>query len=90
VVKYDAAAGQRELKPHRDGSVFSFNLALNPLDQYEGGACEPFAPPIPTPTPPVLYLCPNPTRTLQRSVAAALGTRAQIRMRGGSLRALYE
>jgi hypothetical protein len=38
VVKYDAAAGQRELRPHRDGSVFSFNLALNPLDQYEGGA----------------------------------------------------
>jgi hypothetical protein len=42
VVKYDAAEGQRELKPHRDGSVFSFNLALNPLAQYEGGACEPY------------------------------------------------
>jgi len=41
MVKYDAAAaGQRELKPHRHGSVFSLNLALNPLAQYEGGACE--------------------------------------------------
>lgn len=37
VVKYDAEAGQRELKPHRDGSVVSFNIALNPADQYEGG-----------------------------------------------------
>lgn len=44
VVKYDAAAGQRFLKPHRDGSgqrgsatVFSFNVALNDLDEYEGG-----------------------------------------------------
>ncbi|KAK3260545.1 hypothetical protein CYMTET_30496 [Cymbomonas tetramitiformis] len=37
VVKYDAAAGQRLLKPHRDGSVFSFNVALNDLGQYEGG-----------------------------------------------------
>jgi len=44
VVKYDAAAGQRFLKPHRDGSgqlgsatVFSFNVALNSLDDYEGG-----------------------------------------------------
>lgn len=41
MVKYDAAAGQRELKPHRDGAVFSFNLALNSLAQYEGGACGP-------------------------------------------------
>lgn len=37
VVKYDAKAGQKELKPHRDGSVLSFNVALNPSDQYEGG-----------------------------------------------------
>eukprot|EP00959_Pyramimonas_sp_CCMP1952_P285415 5967677-Pyramimonas_sp.AAC.1 len=37
VVKYNAAAGQRELKPHRDGSVFSFNVALNALSEYEGG-----------------------------------------------------
>lgn len=44
VVKYDASAGQRFLKPHRDGSgqlgsatVFSFNVALNSSDEYEGG-----------------------------------------------------
>jgi hypothetical protein len=37
VVKYDAAAGQKELKPHRDGSVLSFNIALNPSKEYEGG-----------------------------------------------------
>ena len=37
VVKYDAAAGQRELKPHRDGSVLSLNIALNPATEYEGG-----------------------------------------------------
>lgn len=37
VVKYDADAGQRQLKPHRDGSVVSFNIALNPSDEYEGG-----------------------------------------------------
>jgi hypothetical protein len=30
VVKYDAMGGQSELKPHRDGSVLSFNVALNP------------------------------------------------------------
>ena len=35
--QYDASAGQRELKPHRDGSVFSFNVALNSADDYEGG-----------------------------------------------------
>lgn len=37
VVKYDALGGQTELKPHRDGSVLSFNIALNPADDYEGG-----------------------------------------------------
>ncbi len=37
VVKYDAAGGQRELKPHRDGSVVSFNIALNPAHEFEGG-----------------------------------------------------
>lgn len=37
VVKYDAAGGQKELKPHRDGSVISFNIALNPSSEYEGG-----------------------------------------------------
>lgn len=37
VVKYDAAGGQKELKPHRDGSLLSFNIALNPSTEYEGG-----------------------------------------------------
>ena len=37
VVKYDAEAGQKELKPHRDGSVLSFNIALNPAENYQGG-----------------------------------------------------
>jgi hypothetical protein len=37
VVKYDANNGQKELKPHRDGSVLSFNIALNPSSHYEGG-----------------------------------------------------
>jgi len=37
VVKYDAAGGQKELKPHRDGSVLSFNIALNPAADFEGG-----------------------------------------------------
>jgi hypothetical protein len=37
IVKYDAKNGQKELKPHRDGSVLSFNVALNPSSQYEGG-----------------------------------------------------
>jgi len=44
VVKYSAAGGQRFLKPHRDGSgqqgsaaMFSFNIALNDLDEYTGG-----------------------------------------------------
>lgn len=37
VVKYDAEAGQKELKPHRDGSVLSFNIALNPAEHYQGG-----------------------------------------------------
>jgi len=44
VVKYSAAGGQKFLKPHRDGSgqqgsaaMFSFNIALNGLDEYEEG-----------------------------------------------------
>ena len=37
VVKYDATGGQRELKPHRDGSVLSFNIALNQASEFEGG-----------------------------------------------------
>lgn len=37
VVKYDAANGQKELKPHRDGSVLSFNIALNSANEFEGG-----------------------------------------------------
>ena len=37
IVKYDAAGGQTELKPHRDGSVLSFNIALNPASEFEGG-----------------------------------------------------
>lgn len=37
IVKYDAQGGQTELKPHRDGSVLSFNIALNPRDEYSGG-----------------------------------------------------
>lgn len=37
VVKYDASAGQNELKPHRDGSLLSFNIALNKSTEYEGG-----------------------------------------------------
>ena len=37
VVKYNASSGQRELRPHRDGCVLSFNIALNDLDEYEGG-----------------------------------------------------
>jgi len=37
VVKYSAAGGQTELKPHRDGSVLSFNIALNECAEFEGG-----------------------------------------------------
>jgi len=38
VVKYNASAGQQGSMPsHRDGAVFSFNVALNGLDDYEGG-----------------------------------------------------
>ena len=36
VVKYNAAGGQTSLAPHRDGSVISFNIALNELGEYEG------------------------------------------------------
>ncbi|KAL7462250.1 hypothetical protein ACHAXS_002637 [Conticribra weissflogii] len=37
VVKYDSLGGQTELKPHRDGSILSFNIALNSMDEFEGG-----------------------------------------------------
>ena len=37
VVKYNASAGQRQMAAHRDGALFSFNVALNGLDEYEGG-----------------------------------------------------
>ena len=37
IVKYDAAGGQTMLAPHRDGSVLSFNIALNERCEYEGG-----------------------------------------------------
>jgi hypothetical protein len=37
IVKYDAEGGQTELKPHRDGSVVSFNIALNPSSDFDGG-----------------------------------------------------
>ena len=37
VVKYDAAKGQTHLAKHRDGSVLSFNIALNERFEYEGG-----------------------------------------------------
>ena len=37
IVKYDVEGGQSELKPHRDGSVLSFNIALNPSTEFEGG-----------------------------------------------------
>lgn len=37
VVKYDAQGGQKELRPHRDGSVLSFNIALNSAGEFKGG-----------------------------------------------------
>jgi hypothetical protein len=37
IVKYNGDAGQSFLKPHRDGSVVSFNIALNDMSEYEGG-----------------------------------------------------
>lgn len=37
VVKYNHAGGQTQLAPHRDGSVLSFNIALNERGEYEGG-----------------------------------------------------
>lgn len=37
IVKYNAAGGQTKLAPHRDGSVLSFNIALNDRLEYEGG-----------------------------------------------------
>jgi hypothetical protein len=37
-VKYEARAGERtELPLHRDGSVLSFNILLNPTDEFTGG-----------------------------------------------------
>ncbi|DBA01288.1 TPA: hypothetical protein N0F65_001793 [Lagenidium giganteum] len=37
-VKYEARAGERaELPLHCDGSVLSFNILLNPKDEFEGG-----------------------------------------------------
>lgn len=35
--RYDADGGQTQLKPHRDGSVVSFNVALNPSSEFDGG-----------------------------------------------------
>lgn len=37
IVKYNASSGQRLLSPHRDGALFSFNVALNDLEEYTGG-----------------------------------------------------
>lgn len=37
IVKYDANKGQTFLAKHRDGSVVSFNIALNSRCEYEGG-----------------------------------------------------
>ena len=37
IVKYNHAGGQTQLAPHRDGSVVSFNIALNERGEYEGG-----------------------------------------------------
>lgn len=38
VVKYNASVGERRSMPqHRDGAVFSFNIALNGFDEYGGG-----------------------------------------------------
>ena len=37
VVKYNASGGQTSLSTHRDGSVLSFNIALNERCEYEGG-----------------------------------------------------
>lgn len=37
IVKYDAEGGQSELRPHRDGSVVSFNIALNKASEFDGG-----------------------------------------------------
>ena len=37
LVKYDASTGQKRLPLHNDQSEFSLTIAMNPLDEYEGG-----------------------------------------------------
>lgn len=37
IVRYDSQGGQRHLPLHRDESTHSFTIALNSLDEYEGG-----------------------------------------------------
>lgn len=37
IVRYDSTGGQRHLPLHRDESTHSFTIALNSLDEYEGG-----------------------------------------------------
>jgi tetratricopeptide (TPR) repeat protein len=37
IVRYDSRGGQRHLPLHRDESTHSFTIALNSLDEYEGG-----------------------------------------------------
>lgn len=37
LVKYDAATGQKRLPLHNDQSEYSLTIAMNPMDEYEGG-----------------------------------------------------
>ena len=37
LVKYDASTGQKRLPLHNDQSEFSLTIAMNPLNEYEGG-----------------------------------------------------
>ena len=37
IVKYNALGGQTEYKPHQDGLVLSFNIALNLATDFDGG-----------------------------------------------------
>ena len=37
IVKYDESKGRVELGFHRDGRLFTANIALNDIDEYEGG-----------------------------------------------------